>query len=521
MSVINTNVSSLQAQNSLRLNETKLSSSMARLSSGIRINSAKDDAAGLAITTRMTSEIRGLNQAVRNANDGISVAQIAEGALGEVTNILQRLREISVQSANASNNDTDRSFLNTEALQLTDEVMRIGTQTNFNGIKLLDGSYKDQALQVGSGNEAADRIAISIGDARTARLGAATTAGIVGDAILEGKKIAVGEVTLNGYNVGATTSDGVSVALSEGSAISKANAINAIANKTGVIASAKASTVTFTAAGAASGEEKFKFLLNGIVISGSVEGEEQDVGSANDIAAAVNAQSSLTGVSATVGDDGKYTLTASDGRNIVLSTDKASILKAQGLDPASEDTTVLGSWGTTGIDTDNADWIDLTTGDDKAYVADDGGSLIVYGSIELSTDSLQGITIGGTAAKLNKLGIEADYYVASSSAGSGVGSVNLNTSSGAQSALTTLDRAINAVTDMRASMGAYQNRLTASIANLENTSMNLSASRSRILDTDYAKETTNLAKAQIIQQAATAMLAQANQSAQSVLALLK
>jgi flagellin len=205
----------------------------------------------------------------------------------------------------------------------------------------------------------------------------------------------------------------------------------------------------------------------------------------------------------------------------VLSTDKASILKAQGLDPASEDTTVLGSWGTTGIDTDNADWIDLTTGDDKAYVADDGGSLIVYGSIELSTDSLQGITIGGTAAKLNKLGIEADYYVASSSAGSGVGSVNLNTSSGAQSALTTLDRAINAVTDMRASMGAYQNRLTASIANLENTSMNLSASRSRILDTDYAKETTNLAKAQIIQQAATAMLAQANQSAQSVLALLK
>jgi flagellin len=434
---------------------------------------------------------------------------------------LQRIRELAVQSANSGNNASDRAALNNEAAQLISEIDRIANNSTFNGIKLLDGSYKDQALQVGSGNEAADRIAISIGDARTARLGAATTAGIVGDAILEGKKIAVGEVTLNGYNVGATTSDGVSVALSEGSAISKANAINAIANKTGVIASAKASTVTFTAAGAASGEEKFKFLLNGIVISGSVEAEEQDVGSANDIAAAVNAQSSLTGVSATVGDDGKYTLTASDGRNIVLSTDKASILKAQGLDPASEDTTVLGSWGTTGIDTDNADWIDLTTGDDKTYVEDDGGSLVVYGSIELSTDSLQGITIGGTAAKVNKLGIVADYYAASSSAGSGVGSVNLNTSSGAQSALTTLDRAINAVTDMRASMGAYQNRLTASIANLENTSMNLSASRSRILDTDYAKETTNLAKAQIIQQAATAMLAQANQSAQSVLALLK
>ena len=522
MSVINTNISAIAAQNSLRVTGLSQTTAMERLSSGIRINSAKDDAAGLAISTRMTANIRGISAAIRNANDGISLTQTAEGSLISIGDNLQRIRELAVQSANSGNNASDRAALNNEAAQLISEIDRIANNSTFNGIKLLDGSYKDQALQVGSGNEAADRIAISIGDARTARLGAATTAGIVGEAILEGKKIAVGEVTLNGYNVGATTSDGVSVALSEGSAISKANAINAIANKTGVIASAKASTVTFTAVGAASGEEKFKFLLNGVVISGSVEGEDQNVGSANNIASAINAQTSLTGVSAlAVGDDGDYTLTASDGRNIVLSTDKAAILKAQGLDPASEDTTVLGSWGTTGIDTDTADWIDLTTGDDKTYVEDDGGSLVVYGSIELSTDSLQGITIGGTAAKVNKLGIVADYYAASSSAGSGVGSVNLNTSSGAQSALTTLDRAINAVTDMRASMGAYQNRLTASIANLENTSMNLSASRSRILDTDYAKETTNLAKAQIIQQAATAMLAQANQSAQSVLALLK
>ena len=146
----------------------------------------------------------------------------------------------------------------------------------------------------------------------------------------------------------------------------------------------------------------------------------------------------------------------------------------------------------------------------------------MYGSIDITTDSLAGITIGGTdVANEANLGIKPEHYAASTSSGSGVGSVNLNTSSGAQSALTTLDRAINAITDMRASMGAYQNRLTASISNLENTSLNLSASRSRILDTDYAKETTNLAKAQIIQQAATAMLAQANQSAQSVLALLK
>lgn len=520
MSVINTNISAIAAQNSLRVTGLNQTTAMERLSSGIRINSAKDDAAGLAISTRMTSNIRGITAAIRNANDGISLTQTAEGSLISIGDNLQRIRELAVQSANSGNNASDRAALNNEAAQLISEIDRIANNSTFNGIKLLDGSYKDQALQVGSGNEANDRIAISIGDATTGRLGAATTAEVVGEAITNGKKIADGEVTLNGHNVGATTSDGVSVALSEGSAISKANAINAIANKTGVIASAKASAVTFTATGAASGDEKFKFLLNGVVISGSVEAEGSDVGSANNIAAAVNAQTAKTGVYATVGENGAYTLTASDGRNIVLSTDKVSILKAQGLDTASADPTT-GDFGTTGIDAGTPTWIDMTTGETKAFVADDGASLVVYGSIELSTDSLQGITIGGTAAQVNKLGIKADYYVASSSSGSGVGSVNLNTSSGAQSALTTLDRAINTVTDMRAAMGAYQNRLTASISNLENTSMNLTASRSRILDTDYAKETTNLAKAQIIQQAATAMLAQANQSAQSVLALLK
>jgi flagellin len=520
MSVINTNISAIAAQNSLRVTGLNQTTAMERLSSGIRINSAKDDAAGLAISTRMTSNIRGISAAIRNANDGISLTQTAEGSLISVGDNLQRIRELAVQSANSGNNASDRAALNNEAAQLISEIDRIANNTTFNGIKLLDGSYKDQTLQVGSGNEANDRIAISIGDARTGRLGAATTAEVVGEAITNGKKIADGEVTLNGHNVGATASDGVSVALSEGSAISKANAINAIANKTGVIASAKASSVTFNATGAASPDDKFKFLLNGVVISGTVEAEGSNVGSANDIAAAVNAQTAQTGVYATVGENGAYTLTASDGRNIVLSTDKTSISKAQGIDPTSE-AAKAGEWGTTGIDSGTPTWIDMTTGDTKTLVADDGSSMVVYGSIDLSTDSLQGITIGGTSAQVNQLGIKGDYYVASSSSGSGVGSVNLNTSSGAQSALTTLDRAINTVTDMRAAMGAYQNRLTASISNLENTSMNLTASRSRILDTDYAKETTNLAKAQIIQQAATAMLAQANQSAQSVLALLK
>ena len=543
MSVINTNTSALSAQNSLRVTGLNQATAMERLSSGIRINSAKDDAAGLAISTRMTANIRGISAAIRNANDGISLTQTAEGSLSSIGDNLQRIRELAVQSANTGNNASDRAALNNEAAQLISEIDRVANNTTFNGIKLLDGTYKDQSLQVGAGNESNDRIALSIGDATTPRLGAATTASLQGLAITDGSKIVTGALTINAYNVGATTSDGVSVALSEGSAISKANAINAIASRTGVVASAKATSVTFNAIGVATPADRdFKFLLNGVVVSGRVEGENSNVGSASNISAAINAQTSNTGVYATVGLDGNYTLTAADGRNIVLSTDTASMLKADGFDPALavEDTLPANynpaSWGSTGINVvsrattsgsaDNLydDWTNLSTGADADLTVTNettGFSRVVFGSIDLSTDSQQGITLGGVDAVAEKLGLDADSYTASSSAGSGVGSVNLNTSTGSQSALTTLDRAINVITDMRAAMGAYQNRLIAAISNLENTSMNLSASRSRILDTDYAKETTNLAKAQIIQQAATAMLAQANQSAQSVLALLK
>ena len=542
MSVINTNTSALSAQNSLRVTGLNQATAMERLSSGIRINSAKDDAAGLAISTRMTANIRGISAAIRNANDGISLTQTAEGSLSSIGDNLQRIRELAVQSANTGNNASDRAALNNEAAQLISEIDRVANNTTFNGIKLLDGTYKDQSLQVGAGNESNDRIALSIGDATTPRLGAATTASLQGLAITDGSKIVTGALTINAYNVGATTSDGVSVALSEGSAISKANAINAIASKTGVVASAKATSVTFNAIGAALPADKdFKFLLNGVVVSGQVEGENSNVGSASNISAAINAQTSNTGVYATVGLTGNYTLTAADGRNIVLSTDTASMLKADGFDPALAVADDLptnydpASWGSTGINVvsrgtsgsaDNLydDWTNLSTGADADLTVTNettGFSRVVFGSIDLSTDSQQGITLGGVDAVAEKLGLDADSYTASSSAGSGVGSVNLNTSTGSQSALTTLDRAINVITDMRAAMGAYQNRLIAAISNLENTSMNLSASRSRILDTDYAKETTNLAKAQIIQQAATAMLAQANQSAQAVLALLK
>jgi len=517
MTVINTNISAIAAQNSLRVTGLSQTTAMERLSSGIRINSAKDDAAGLAIATRMTANIRGISAAIRNANDGISLTQTAEGSLISIGDNLQRIRELAVQSANSGNNASDRAALNNEAAQLISEIDRIANNSTFNGIKLLDGTYKDQALQVGSGNEANDRINISIGDARTGRLGAATTNEQIGIAITNGQKIAEGQITLNGFEVGATASDGVSIFQSEGSAISKANAINAIANKTGVIASAKATTATFTVDPAGT-DTTFKFLLNGVIVQGTTQEIGNDVGSASNIAAAINAQTTKTGVFATVGKGGEYTITASDGRNIVINKNEADILLVDGDVDVTAEGYIEPGMGSTNIEP-TGKYTDLVTG----LPLDTGGdTFVVFGSLELTTDSLAGITIGGPGVNgVENLGIEPNHYAPSASAGSGVGSVNLNTSSGAQSALTTLDRAINAVTDMRAAMGAYQNRLTASIANLENTSMNLSASRSRILDTDYAKETTNLAKSQIIQQAATAMLAQANQSAQSVLALLK
>jgi flagellin len=333
MTVINTNLSAVAAQNSLRTSALNQTTAMERLSSGIRINSAKDDAAGLAISTRMTANIRGLSAAIRNANDGISLTQTAEGSLISIGDNLQRIRELAVQSANSGNNASDRAALNNEAAQLISEIDRIADNSTFNGIKLLDGSYKDQYLQVGAGNEANDRIAISIGDARTARLGAAVTAATEGVAITNGASIADGEVTINGFNVGKTTSDGVSIYNSEGSAISKANAINAIADKTGVIASAKASTITLTATASTSGTGKFEFLLNGAVVSGYVEDQENVVGSASNIAAAINAQTNKTGVVATISltDPGKYTLTAADGRNILLSINAEDLAVAKGV----------------------------------------------------------------------------------------------------------------------------------------------------------------------------------------------
>ena len=493
MSVINTNVSSLQAQNSLKANETKLSSAMARLSSGIRINSAKDDAAGLAITTRMTSEVRGLTQAVRNANDGISVAQTAEGSLGEITNILQRLREIAVQSANASNNGTDRSFLNTEAQQLIQETQRIGTQTNFNGIKLLDGTFSSKDFQVGA-NQGEVITFNTIADSTAAGLGAHKLKSVTSGTGLLGKletadagaipdNETLGRIAGEGFKIqtsGGGISDEITYADKSGADVIAA-AINAKATDIGVTAVARNSTTLSNLN--ATGTTTVTMELNGKAITATVA----DKNDLTALVAAINGVTSDTKVSASFTNaigKSSITLTSRDGSDITVK-DFAT--------------------GTAG------DSIDM--GGDALTDGGDNSNRKV-GTVELTSTQGQVTTVN---AEVNLFGATGS----NNSVIASIETVDISSQAGASDALSVIDAALTQVNNTRAALGGLINRFEATVSNQNTTIMNLSASRSRILDTDYAVETTNLAKAQIIQQAATAMLAQANQSSQSVLALLK
>jgi flagellin len=497
-SVINTNVSSLLSQNSLSKNSTALQNSMERLSTGVRINSAKDDAAGLAITTRMTSEIRGLNAAVRNANDGISVAQTAEGSLGEITNILQRLRELAVQSANSSNNSTDRSFLDTEAQQLIAETNRIGAQTNFNGIKLLNGSFSSQNFQVGAGE--GEVIAFnSISDSRASALGSHTlsTAGTkMGRALAT--SVADFAAAVNAVAV-ADTNQGFKLQTAQGGTSSTilfdehsgadviAAAINTAANASGITATAKNSATlnTFSTAGTVA----FK-LKGGTGTAVDIAATITTTSDLSALAAAINGATATTGITASFAsssDKSSLTLDTSDGRNISI-----------------QDFLIAGT------DTNKAKISGVDIGGTAGGSKD---SNVVTGTVDMVSSKGQITTTNGHATVMLTGSALSTF--------NSVASVSLTSQSGSSSALSVIDQALTQVNNTRSALGGLMNRFAATVSNQGTTIANLAASRSRIMDTDYAVETTNLAKAQIIQQAATAMLAQANQSSQSVLALLK
>lgn len=305
--IINTNIASLNSQRNLNKSQSSLNVSLQRLSSGLRINSAKDDAAGLAISERFTTQIRGLNQAVRNANDAISLSQTAEGALGEYGNILQRVRELALQSANSTNSSSDRQALNSEVQQQLSELNRIATQTQFNGQNVLDGAFTGSQFQVGA--NANQTIEVTIGDASTSALGAyqyTNTASAV-----SGTALASGDLTINDVNVGTST---------DGSADAIVSAINAVSNQTSVTATA---TSSITASNAPTGKVNLQsgdLVINGVNI-GAVSGDYNLATQGSNIATAINNKTVTTGVTATANSvTGAITLSSSVGETIAITT---------------------------------------------------------------------------------------------------------------------------------------------------------------------------------------------------------
>lgn len=332
--VINTNIASLNAQRNLNSSQSALGVSLQRLSSGLRINSAKDDAAGLAISDRMTTQIRGLNQASRNANDGISLAQTAEGALSEIGNNLQRIRELALQSANATNSSSDRAALNAEVQQLTSEIQRVANTTEFNGLKLLDGSFSNAQFQVGS--NANQVINVTVAGATTNLLGSyQTSSSAVTSTAFDGANF-----TINGVTIGASAATSAA-GWTAGSAAAKATAINAKTAETGVSATAS-TTLTGSAPVAGKSLANGDLKINGIAV-GSIASAADAVTQGDNVARAINAGTNQHGATATVNrSTGAVTLSSSEGRDIALTAGNAgsaqivtNIFNATGLDVSS------------------------------------------------------------------------------------------------------------------------------------------------------------------------------------------
>lgn len=456
---VNTNVSSLNAQRNLSQSGSDLATSMERLSSGMRINSAKDDAAGLQISNRLTSQINGLGVAQRNANDGISMAQTAEGAMQESTSILQRMRELALQSANGSNSTEDRESLQKEVVALQDELTRISDTTSFGGQQLLDGTFGSRNFQVGS--NANETISISLSSTAADQIGSN-----------EGTT----NITSTGGNV-VFNVDGDSFtvdATAAATASEKAAAINATTGDHGVTAEVSdVTTATLSAINFDSAAVSFE--LGGESVSGT---------DADTLAASIN---DLAGYTAT-NDTGTITITNTAGDAIALTSFAGA-----------------GSGDSTATFTDSdATTTSLTeaSGSPTTSATADVKEVILTSATDFSVSDDGGTAVNVTTELKN------------------VGEVDLTTESGSQSAIAIIDGALAQIDSQRADLGAVQNRFGHTISNLANIQENVSASRSRIQDTDFATETANMTKNQILQQAGTSILSQANQLPQAALSLL-
>lgn len=653
MTVINTNIAALRAQAGTNAASAASQTAMERLSTGLRINSAKDDAAGLAISSRMTSTVRGLAVAVRNANDGISMAQTAEGALGQVTNMLQRMKELAVQSANGTLSDTDRSSLQNELTQLVSEVDNISKTTNFNGINLLDGSAK--AINLQTGTNASDQVTISMvnssadalglngykvqGQVTTGRTGTGLTSMAAGDILINGKnafstaptadtaaalatainsntgQTGVSATAYNTLTSGAISSSGVTTGqlTINGTAVTGANGqelvdhinrdvagVTATLNGDGTLSLSNDTGADITVGGTSAGAAGFTAgTYHGFVALNSADGSDVKItrgttgthadflamgvnemsdgstvtggagsgsaltssddlkingvqvgassdGSAASEAAAINAVSSQSGVTASA----KTTVTAqvdaskiASGDTLIINGATVTMSDADGVTGMSISDLVknINSAGISGVvaSTDSNGNLQLTSdgGQDISIQdgtaaglllsaqTDDGSAAVTsfttatsfHGRISLKSDAGADIKVEGSSASLAKVGLanqggSADFVA---------GSLSISTQAAATSAMAVIDKALDKVSQSRGDLGAIQNRLDVTVNNLTTTSTNLEDARSRIEDADFSAETTNLAKSQILSQAATAMLAQANQSGQNVLSLLR
>ncbi|MBY0578119.1 MAG: hypothetical protein K2P57_03640 [Burkholderiales bacterium] len=677
---INTNISSLTAQMNLSNTQSSLSTSLQRLSSGLRINSAKDDAAGLAISQRMTSLISGLSQAQRNANDGISLAQTAEGALGTIGTNLQTLSALAVQSANSTNTSVDRAAIQTQAAQIIAQIQQTATSTQFNGANLLDGTFQNMAFQIGAG--VGQTASLSIASSQTSSLGSTQTAALTasnngtalsqGDLVLNGTTIGsslassdtasttgqsasaiakvaainassiqsgvtaqvntntavgsaqtatagTGTITINGFTTGTITMGGTNGSADRAAIVA---AINLISGQTGVTAvdsglsangiqlnaadgrniavsitsatgsfvsgttgvstgttygtytlnSANSITVTgsttiansglnagtyqtqtayaSTTAGAAAAFAAGDFSINGILVGASLAASDtastvNPTFSAIAKVAAINAVSSQTRVTATVNANtangsaqtatagtGTFTINGVTTSTVTMggtngTTDRGAVIAAiNAISGQTGVTAVDGGSSASGVKLIAADGrnINVTiTSATGSFVSGTTGvtSGATYGTFTLSSAAQFTIAAGTTGASLTGEGMLAAGVYGSGKTGQALSTVDLSTVTGANNALAAITNAINTVNTIRANLGAMQNRFTNVITTLQNTTTNLSAANSRIMDADFATETANLSRSQILQQAGTAMLAQANQLPSTVLTLLK
>jgi flagellin len=514
-SVINTNLNSITAQRNLSMNQASLATSMQRLSSGLRINSAKDDAAGMAISERFTTQIRGLNQAARNANDGISLSQTAEGALGEITNNLQRVRELAVQSANSTNSASDRAALDQEVQQRLAEVDRVSSQTSFNGQKILDGTFGTASFQVGA--NVGETISVGLSTSmRTSQIGHIATAGStqaagVGATALSGSgTITVGSAAA--VTVGASVA-GTAVGQNAGSAFSKAQAINAagVAGLTVTASNNAAFTVAALATtgtvGTPVGTAAYSLTINGTAVFSSFDQSTGAVMSAQQLTDGINAQANNTGVSAAL-NGGVMTLSSSDGRDI-------NIGQLQGVGATGGLSAHAAVAATASAPAYQAGVVGTALADGAATAANNSNGT---NSGQLTFSAQSNVLVTGDA---NKMGLAAGANATITLDSASISTVNVLTVTGANNAIQRVDSALSSVSTLRSTFGAIQNRFDSVIANLSTASENLTASRSRVQDADFASETANLSRSQILQQAGTAMVAQANQAPQGVLALLR